>query len=299
MTGKKQKNKRTIRDVIISGFISFYYSLTEPPRLWIARLKFEKDYQNKNEKPLVSIYCPTYNRGQILIERAVKSVLLQTYTNFEFIIIGDCCTDNTEELISKINDDRIKFYNIPGRGYRYPDTPENHWFAGPVVAANTALKMVTGKWIARIDDDDIWTKDHLEILLKTAYEGNYEFVSALNEERRYDDVYIRYGEHAKSPYYTRKKKPPKGYNPKIGGTSSWLYRSYLKFMRYNIDCWRKKWNKVNDVDLSQRIFKAGVRMGFVEKVLYYCYPRPGEETIGLDAYKKAEEKGKKHIHKKL
>jgi len=293
MTGNNQKNKRPFRNVIISGFRSFYYWLTERPRLWIARLKFEKDYQNKDEKPLISVYCPTYNRGEILIERAVKSVLSQTYKNFEFLIIGDCCNDNTEELLSKIKDDRIKFYNIPERDYRYPESPENHWFAGPVVASNTALKMINGKWIARIDDDDVWTKDHLETLVKTAYEGDYEFVSALYEEKRYDTVKVIDGEPAQSPYYTRKEKPPKGDNPKIGGTSSWLYRSYLKFIRYNLDCWRKKWNKVNDVDLSQRIFKAGVRMGFVEKVLYYCYPRPGEDTIGLDAYRKADEKGEK------
>lgn len=289
----KEESKRTFRDKIISGSKAFYYRVTEPARLNIRRLIHEKEYKDKNEKPLISVYCPTYNRGEVLIERAVKSVLSQTYKNFEFLVIGDCCTDNTEKLLSKIKDKRLRFYNIPERGYRYPEKPENHWFAGPVVASNTALKMLNGKWIARIDDDDIWTKDHLEILLKTAYDNDYEFVSALNEERRYGDVYVRYGEHAQSPYYTQRKKPPKGYNPKIGGTSSWFYRSYLKFMRYNIDCWRKKWNKVNDVDLSQRIFKAGVRMGFVEKVLYYCYPRPGEETIGLDAYKKADEKGKK------
>lgn len=289
----KEENKRTVGDKIISGLKAFYYRLSEPARLNTRRLIHEKEYQDKNEKPLISVYCPTYNRGEVLIERAVKSVLSQTYKNFEFLVLGDCCTDNTEELLSKIKDDRLKFYNIPERGYRYPEIPENHWFAGPVVASNTALKMLKGKWIARIDDDDIWTKNHLETLLKTAYENDYEFVSGLNEERRFDDVYIRYGEHAQSPYYTRKKKPPKGYNPKIGGTSSWFYRSYLKFMKYNIDCWRKKWNKVNDVDLSQRIFKAGVKMGFVEKVLYYCYPRPGEDTIGLDAYKKADKKGKK------
>lgn len=293
MTDENQKNKRNIQDVIISGFRYSYYSLTEPARLKIARFRFEKEYQNNNENPLITVYCPTYNRGQILIERAVKSILSQTYKNFELLIIGDCCTDNTEELISKINDDRIVFYNIPKRGGRYPETAENHWLAGPVVAANTALKMAKGKWIARTDDDDVWTKDHLELLLKTAEEGNYEFVSALCQVKRYGTINVRAGEHAQSPYYTRKKKEPKGYNPKIGGTSSWLYRSYLKFMKYNLDCWRKKWNRVNDVDLSIRMFKAGVRMDFIEKVLYYCYPRPGEETIGLDAYKNADEKGTK------
>ena len=74
-------------------------------------------------------------------------------------------------------------------------------------------------------------------------------------------------------------------SPKIGGVSTWLYRSYLKFMKYNIDCWRKKWNRVNDIDLSLRFYKAGVRMGFLEEVLAYIIPRPGEESVGLEAYK--------------
>ena len=61
-------------------------------------------------------------------------------------------------------------------------------------------------------------------------------------------------------------------------------------MKYNLNCWRKEWNKVWDIDLSLRIFHAGVRMGFLEEVVAYVIPRPGEKSIGLDAYKLTEEK---------
>jgi glycosyltransferase involved in cell wall biosynthesis len=259
---------------IINNFIanckSFRYQLTEPLALRMARLFFEKDYEKYETNPLISVYVPTYNRAELLIERAVESVLEQTYDNFEFIIVGDHCTDNTEKLISKINDWRIKFYNIPKRGYRYPPTAENHWFAGPVCAANVALRMAQGKWIARIDDDDVWTADHLEVLLGLALEKELEFVSSslmtiINGKENTIDV--------------------KGEFPKIGGTQTWLYRSYLKFMKYNIDCWRKKWNRVNDTDLQDRMYKAGVRMGFLDQVTCFVMPRPGEHTIGLKAYK--------------
>ena len=47
----------------------------------------------------------------------------------------------------------------------------------------------------------------------------------------------------------------------------------------------KEWNKVNDIDLVLRIYHAGVKMGFLEEVVSYVLPRPGEESIGLDAYK--------------
>ena len=141
--------------------------------------------------------------------------------------------------------------------------------------------MAEGKWIARIDDDDIFAKDHLEVLLRFAQENDYEFVSAAYIEERYGE---------------RRVENAKNDNPRIGGTQTWLYRSYLKFFKYNINCWRKNWNKVNDIDLQVRMHRAGVRMGFLDKVTAYVLPRPGEETIGLDAYKKAEEKGFKNYY---
>ena len=62
-------------------------------------------------------------------------------------------------------------------------------------------------------------------------------------------------------------------------------------MKYNINCWRKSWNRVNDADLGNRIFKSGVRMGYVPEVLSYVLPRPGENQVGLKAYLgKAKEK---------
>jgi len=59
-------------------------------------------------------------------------------------------------------------------------------------------------------------------------------------------------------------------------------------MRYNVNCWRKDWNRVWDVDLSLRIHAAGVRMGFLDEVVSYVLPRPGENSVGLEAYKLTE-----------
>lgn len=267
---RETSGKRTFEDKLISTLNSIRYALTEPVILRIMRLIHEEDYRDRDENPLISVYTPTYNRAKLLIERAVNSVLRQTYKNFEYIIVGDHCTDDTAELISKIKDPRIRFYNLPERGYRYPPTVENHWFAGPVVPANFALKKVRGKWIARIDDDDIWTEDHLEVLLRFAQEGNYEFVSS-------SYIAVRHGKEILIDV--------KDQTPRIGGTQTWLYRSYLKFMKYNINCWRKKWNRVNDTDLQDRFYKAGVRIGFLDRVTCYVLPRPGEETVGLEAYR--------------
>ena len=264
---------------MISSFNALRFALTEPLRLKLARLKHAKGYAGVKDDPLISVYIPTYNRAALLMERSLPSVLAQTYSNFELIIAGDCCSDNTEELVSKIGDPRIRFHNLKERKYRYPPTAENHWLAGPVVAANKGLDLVRGKWIARIDDDDIWTPDHLESLLRFAQRGDYEFVSASYITRR----------HGKQITVD-----VLGEFPRIGGTQTWLYRAYLGFFRYNIDCWRKAWNRVNDTDIQDRMFKAGVRMGFLDKTIAYVLPRPGEDTVGLEAYRLTEIEKNEH-----
>lgn len=287
--------KRTIINKLISGGNDLRYSLFEPVKLKISRLRYENLYNQEDKFPLISVYIPTYNRAEILIQRSLPSVLAQTYKNFELIILGDHCTDHTEALVSKIKDPRIRYYNLPKRGYRYPPTVENHWLAGPVVAANQALTMVRGKWIARLDDDDVWTGDHLEELLRFAQLGNYEFVSARHIVEKNGERCVVDGARAQGPYYNITNKPVEGDNPKIGGSCTWLYRSYLKFIKYNINCWRKSWNRVNDTDLAIRIFSAGARMGFLEKQLALYLPRPGEQAIGLEAYKSRSEEKLKHF----
>lgn len=287
--------KRTFIDRLIGGYNDVRYAIAEPVKLRMARLKNERFYKNNEENPLITVYTPTYNRGSLLIQRALPSVLAQTYKNFEYIVVGDCCTDNTEELVPQFKDSRVRFYNLPKRGYRYPPTVENHWFAGPVVPANQALKMARGKWIARLDDDDIWTPDHLEALLRFAQAGDYEFVSSQSYEERHGKREILAGRSAQSSFYGKKRGRIKGDNPIIGPTHNWLYRSYLKFFKYNINCWRKSWNRVNDTDLVNRLFKAGVRLGFLAKPLALYLPRPGEQTVGLDAYQISKEDKLKHF----
>ena len=272
---------RTFQDRVISGMNSVRYALTEPVILRALRMKYARFYAASSEKdPLVSVYVPTYNRARLLMERAIPSVLAQSYKNFELVIVGDHCTDDTEKLVSEIKDERVRFYNLPERGYRYPETAENHWLAGPVTAANKALELVRGKWIARIDDDDIWTEDHIELLLRYAQKAEKEFVSAGYVTER----------HKKRIVVNVKNE-----RPRIGGTQTWLYRSYLKFFKYNINCWRKSWNRVNDTDLQNRFFCAGVTMDFLDKVVAYVLPRPGEATVGLEAYRIQEKEKEEHF----
>ena len=198
-------------------------------------------------------------------------------------------------MLAKIDDPRLRFYNLPSRKKNYSQTIENHWLAGGAAPANAAMALAKGQWIARVDDDDTWSMDHIQKLLNFAKSGDYEFVSALYEEERHGIREVVDGVRALDPYFTKKKQIPNDQSPKIGGVSTWLYRSYLSYMKYNVNCWRKNWNRVWDIDLALRIYNSGVRMGFLNETLAYVLPRPGEKSVGLEAYKLTEEEKMDHF----
>ena len=294
MSAKTAMPTRSLENRIIAGYKAIWYQFSEPARLAIARARYSAAYASPGERPLVSVCVPTYNRSALLVERAVASVLSQTYQNLELVIVGDHCTDDTEEALAKISDPRLRFENLPARVRKYPQTVENHWFVGGAAPANRAMQLARGKWIARIDDDDIWTSDHIEKLLAFAQSGEFEFVSSQYVAERDGKQEVIDGSRALDTYYTGKPSLPDDTSPKIGGVQTWLYRSYLRFMNYNMDCWRKSWNKVWDVDLAVRIHGAGTRMGFLDEVTAYILPRPGEQTIGLEAYRQNAEQKLEH-----
>lgn len=102
------------------------------------------------EKPLVSIITPTYNHEKY-IAQCIGSVLSQTYTNWEMIIIDDGSTDKTPDIIARYDDERIKYFRQENKGiWRLKDT------------YNKALKYAKGELVAILEGDDFWPPDKLE-----------------------------------------------------------------------------------------------------------------------------------------
>lgn len=105
--------------------------------------------KNKN-KPLISVIMPVYNAGKFLPE-AIESILSQTFNNFEFIIVDDASTDNSWEIINQYanKDSRIRAFR-------------NNKNLGVSATTNFAISKTQGKYIARMDADDLSFSDRFE-----------------------------------------------------------------------------------------------------------------------------------------
>lgn len=101
----------------------------------------------KKEKNKISVVIPTYNRANF-IDRAIKSVLRQTYQNLELIIVDDASIDNTVKVVKKNSDKRIKYIRHEKN-------------KGAPAARNTGINLASGEYIAFLDSDDKWMLDKL------------------------------------------------------------------------------------------------------------------------------------------
>ncbi|MBR5799825.1 MAG: glycosyltransferase [Lachnospiraceae bacterium] len=107
-----------------------------------------EDYLFGNKiKPLISVILPVYN-GEKFVAETIESILNQTYENLEVIIIDDGSADGSREVISSYQDARIKAVFLPRN-------------CNVCYAANTALQMATGEYIALTGHDDLWTEDKI------------------------------------------------------------------------------------------------------------------------------------------
>ncbi|QZN91419.1 glycosyltransferase family A protein [Idiomarina abyssalis] len=100
-----------------------------------------------------SVVVPIYNKASY-VERAVESVLKQSFINFEVILVCDPSTDGSEQVVESIIDDRIRII--------YRDKPG----PGGYAARNLGITSSKGRWIALLDADDMWYPEHLEKALK-------------------------------------------------------------------------------------------------------------------------------------
>jgi hypothetical protein len=204
--------------------------------------------------PLISIRIATHNRCDVLLGRTIPSVLAQTHENLEIIVVGDGCDDDTEAEIARLGDRRVRFVALPQRG-AYPTDPVNRWMVAGSPAMNLGAQQAGGQWIAPLDDDDVFTPDHVRLLLDAALSNGYEMVYGKCRCHLPADT-IEIGV----------------YPPVCGqfGFQAGMYMSRLRFFEWESRSWLL--GEPADWNICRRMLEAGVRIGFVDSVVTEITP---------------------------
>jgi len=122
-------------------------------------------------KPLISVIIPTYQRRNKL-KSTLESILTQTYSNYEVLIMDDGSTDGTKEMVHSFKDSRI-FYNWQKNT------------GGPGNPRNRGIRLAKGDWIAFLDSDDSWKENKLNEIYKQINDKNdfiYHDYSVISDE---------------------------------------------------------------------------------------------------------------------
>lgn len=200
--------------------------------------------------PLVSVVIPTYNHAHFL-GRALNSVLGQTHTNWEVILVDNHSQDNTDEVVQGFTDSRINLLKIHNNG---------------VIAAsrNMGIHVARGEWIAFLDSDDFWYPEKLATALKGIKEDGSIDVCSTDEIMVYEATgngrLLQYGPYC-SDFYKRLLVAGNCLSP-----SASLVRR--KFINENNTLFREDRELVTaeDYDFWLLLARAGARFKFIHSV---------------------------------
>lgn len=221
-----------------------------------------------NDSPIVTVTVNTYDRPDMLINRSLKSILSQTFTDFNVIVVGDGPPNSdTREAMASVEDSRITYFELPVNG-PYSKNKTIFWYTACVNALNKGLELVTGKYTAHLDDDDEWLPEHLEGTV------------GLLDSSDYDVVYAKTIAHYPRPRVTKVHGAPP---PMVRGMvchSSLVYKSHLNSIKYRLDITEPAdWNRFS------RIQASGANVGFLDKFTMVYYGQgmtlePDEDKLG-------------------
>lgn len=117
-------------------------------------------------RPPITIVTSTYNWPSAL-SQAIPTALAQTFSDFEYLIVGDGCTDETESVVRGFNDPRIVWRNLPANSGNQSDVNR------------VALEWARGEFIAYLNHDDLWFPDHLETLIAPLLANDFDMIHSL------------------------------------------------------------------------------------------------------------------------
>lgn len=210
-------------------------------------------------KGLVSIIMPSWNTGDYIAE-SIKSVIDQTYVNWELIIVDDCSSDNTDDVVASFKDDRIKYL-------------KNEKNCGAALTRNRALREAQGEWISFLDSDDLWDSKKIEKMLdymkKNGYVFAYHEYEKINERSEKMNIYVSGPE-----VVTRRKM----YNYGYPGCLTFMYNAGVMGLIQIEDI-----KKNNDYAILLKLCKKANCYLLKEKLAYY---RVRKKSISHDKFSK-------------
>jgi glycosyltransferase involved in cell wall biosynthesis len=124
--------------------------------------------QAASDAPLISVVIATYNWSSVL-RFAIHSVLWQSEQDFEILVVGDCCTDDSQAVCASFGDSRIRWHNLE-KNSGHQSAPNN-----------CGIKMARGHYVAFLGHDDVWHPEHLRVTLATLRSAECEMAVALME----------------------------------------------------------------------------------------------------------------------
>lgn len=226
----------------------------------LARLREHADYASawEDPNPLVSVRIASYQNTEALMNVAVPSVLQQSHTNIELIIVNDGPNPATRNAIEALADPRIKYVEFPVRS-AYPPDPQLRWMVAGSPGMNKGASLAVGRWIAPLDDDDEFAPDHIEKLLQVARRDRAEFA---------------YGAIKQNRLLTRESVTIFSDPPSAGQISmqAAIYHAGLRFISYDTESWRS--DEPGDWNLIRRMSDAGVRMAATTDVVTTVHMLP-------------------------
>ena len=157
-------------------------------------------------KGLVSVIMPSWNTGRFIAE-SINSVLAQTYKNWELLIVDDCSTDDTDEIVAGFNDERIKYF-------------KNEVNSGAALTRNRAMREAQGEYIAFLDSDDLWTPEKLKKMVAFMENNGYNF--AYHEYEKIDEESKPLNIYVSGPEVVTKRKM---YNYGYPGCLTFMYKA--------------------------------------------------------------------------
>lgn len=205
----------------------------------------------KNLKPFFSVVIPTYNRADKL-KVTLQSVIDQSFTDFEILVVDDGSTDHTKAVIDTFQDGRINYFWIKNSG-------------GPATPRNYGIDIARGDWVCFLDADDIWYSDKLKSVNEVISNESSMHVICHNEIMHHKGAnkksLLRYGPYQDDFYRIMLKS-----GNRVSTSATVVSRTFLNqhILRFNQS---PEYVIVEDYDLWLRIALNGGKFYFIDDPL--------------------------------